>query len=120
MTGLPRVELPADEREGVEASLRAVDFLDAEVARLDVVLAGAVLASPDMRRLMTLPGVSATTAATLAAVIGDVRRFPARRCGSAAPKQDRAEGDDAHADEPDQDRCREAGRIARRTGGRRP
>jgi len=73
---LAGVELPADERDGVEASLRAVDFLDAEVARLDAVLAGAVLASPDMRRLMTLPGVSGTTAATLVAVIGDVQRFP--------------------------------------------
>ncbi len=74
---LGAVELPTDERDGVEASLRAVDFLDAEVARLDVVLAAAVLGSPDMRRLMTLPGVSATTAATLIAVIGDVHRFPA-------------------------------------------
>lgn len=74
---LAGIDLPADEREGVEASLRVIDFLDAEVARLDAILAAAVLASPDMRRLMTLPGVSATTAATLAAVIGDVRRFPA-------------------------------------------
>jgi len=71
------VVLPADERGGVEAGLRAVDFLDAEVARLDAILAAAVLGSPDMRRLMTLPGVSATTAATLAAAIGDIRRFPA-------------------------------------------
>ncbi len=74
---LAEVDLPADEREGVEASLRVVDFLDTEIARLDAILAAAVLGSADMRRLMTLPGVSATTAATLAAVIGDVRRFPA-------------------------------------------
>ena len=70
---LAGVDLPADERDGVEASLRAIDFLDVEVARL----AAAVLASPEMRRLMTLPGVSGTTAATLVAVIGDVHRFPA-------------------------------------------
>jgi transposase len=74
---LATIELPADERDGVEASLRTVDFLDAEVSRLDVILASAVLASPDMRRLMTLPGVSATTATTLVAVIGDIDRFPA-------------------------------------------
>jgi transposase len=74
---LAGVDLPADERDGVEASLRAIDFLDVEVARLDAVLAAAVLASPEMRRLMTLPGVSGTTAATLVAVIGDVHRFPA-------------------------------------------
>jgi hypothetical protein len=53
-----------------------IDFLGAEVARLDAIIAVAVLGSADMRRLMTLPGVSATTAATLAAVIGDVRWFP--------------------------------------------
>ncbi|MGO9181082.1 MAG: IS110 family transposase [Candidatus Limnocylindrales bacterium] len=63
---LADVALPADERDGVEASLRAVDFLDAEVTWLDAVLAATVLGSADMRRLMTLPGVSATTAATLA------------------------------------------------------
>jgi transposase len=73
---LAEVDLPSDERDGVEASLRTVDFLDAEVARLDAVLAAAVLASPDMCRLMTLPGVSATTAATLGSVIGDIARFP--------------------------------------------
>ncbi|HEY8869913.1 MAG TPA: transposase, partial [Candidatus Limnocylindrales bacterium] len=42
---LAGVDLPADERDGVEASLRAIDFLDAEVARLDAVLAMAVLGS---------------------------------------------------------------------------
>ena len=74
---LVEVELPVDEREGVEASLRVVDFLGVEIARLDAIIAVAVLRSVDMRRLMTLPGVSATTAATLAAVIGDIRRFAA-------------------------------------------
>jgi transposase len=72
---LAGVELPADERDGVEASLRAVAFLDAEVARLDAILGSAVLGSAEMRRLMTLPGVSGTTAATLVAVIGDVHRL---------------------------------------------
>ena len=73
---LERVQLPPDERDGVEASLRAIDFLGAEIERLDRIIAAAVLGSADMRRLMTLPGVSATTAATLVAVIGDIGRFP--------------------------------------------
>ncbi len=73
---LERLVLPADERETLEACLRTVDFLDAEVAQLDRALAPLVLGSPDMRRLLTLPGVSATTAATLIGVIGDIGRFP--------------------------------------------
>jgi len=73
---LGRLVLPADERETLEACLRTVDFLDAEVGQLDRALAPLVLGSPDMRRLLTLPGVSATTAATLIGVIGDIGRFP--------------------------------------------
>ena len=73
---LGRLVLPPDERETLEACLRQVDFLDAEVAQLDRILGALVLGSPDMRRLLTLPGVSATTAATLIGVIGDIGRFP--------------------------------------------
>lgn len=73
---LERLRLPDDERETLEACLRTVDFLEAEVAQLDRALAPLVLGSPDMRRLLTLPGVSATAAATLAVVIGDIGRFP--------------------------------------------
>ncbi len=73
---LERLVLPDDERETLEACLRTVGFLDAEVAQIDRALAPLVLASPDMRRLLTLPGVSATTAATLVGVIGDIARFP--------------------------------------------
>ena len=73
---LARLVLPADERETLEACLRTVDFLGAEVAQLDRALAPFVLGSLDMRHLLTLPGVSATTAATLIGVIGDIGRFP--------------------------------------------
>jgi transposase len=38
-------QLPADEREMVEACLRGIDFLDREVAAIDRALAGLVLAS---------------------------------------------------------------------------
>jgi transposase len=54
-------ELPFDEREMVEACLRGIDFLDREVAAIDRALAELVLASPELRRLMTLPGVSFVT-----------------------------------------------------------
>ncbi len=71
--------LPGDEREMVEACLRGIDFLDREVAAIDRTLAELVLASPEMRRLMTLPGVNFVTAAGLLAAIGDAKRFPTAR-----------------------------------------
>ena len=72
-------ELPSDEREMVEACVRGIDFLDHEVAAIDRALAELVLASPELRRLLTLPGVNFVTACALLAAIGDVRRFPTAR-----------------------------------------
>jgi transposase len=72
-------ELPEHEREMVEACLRHIDFLDAEVTALDRRVAERVLASPEMCRLMQLPGVSATTAATFMAAVGDISRFSSPR-----------------------------------------
>ena len=69
-------ELPDHEREMVAACLRHLDFLDGEVAALDRVIAQRVLASEEMLRLLQVPGVSAMTAATLMAAIGDISRFP--------------------------------------------
>jgi transposase len=71
--------LPADEHETVTACLRQIEFLDRELALVDRALAEQVLASAEMRRLLTLPGVNFVTAAALMAAIGDVRRFPTAR-----------------------------------------
>jgi transposase len=76
---LAEQELPEDERAMVDACLRHLDFLEGEVAAMDRVIAERVLASEQMRLLLQLPGVSATTAATLMAAIGDVSRFPTAR-----------------------------------------
>jgi transposase len=38
-----------------------------------------------VRRLLTIPGIDVVTAATLVAVIGDVRRFPTSRRLVVAP-----------------------------------
>lgn len=73
---LAELELPVDERQTVDASLRQLDFLGEELALVDRAIAEQALASPEIRRLMTIPGVDVTTAATLIGVIGDVRRFP--------------------------------------------
>src|SRR6266516_1146336 len=63
----------------VEACLRGIEFLDHEVAAIERALAELVLASDEMRRLITLPGVNFVTACALLAAIGDGRRFPTAR-----------------------------------------
>jgi transposase len=76
---LAELELPLDERETVDASLRQIDFLEAEIADVERVIASDALASPDVKRLMTVPGVNVITAATFCAAVGDVRRFATPR-----------------------------------------
>jgi len=72
-------DLPADERETVEASLRHIDFLDGELRLVDRTMAIQVLSWPEVRRIMTIPGMGAMAAAGVMAAIGDVRRFPTSR-----------------------------------------
>jgi hypothetical protein len=76
---LSELELPADESETVAGCLRHVDFLDGEVAALDRVIAWEALRKPEVLRLMTVPGVSAITASTFIAAIGDIGRFASAR-----------------------------------------
>jgi transposase len=72
---LAQLELAPDERETVDGALRQVDFLDAEVGLIERELAGQALSSEEIRRLMSVPGVSLISAATFVAVVGDVGRF---------------------------------------------
>jgi transposase len=72
---LTELELPLDERDTVAACLRQIDFLTVEIAGVDEHLAKHAFNSTEIRRLMTIPGVDVTTAATLMAAIGDIRRF---------------------------------------------
>src|SRR4051812_19220936 len=72
-------ELPADEQETIAACLRQIAFLDDEIELVEQALAEQVLASDEMRRLLTLPGVNFVTAAALMAAIGDIGRFPTSR-----------------------------------------
>ena len=72
-------DLPADERETVQASLRHVEFLDGELRLVDRTIAKQVLAWPEVRRIMTIPGMGATASAGVMAAIGDIRRFPTPR-----------------------------------------
>ena len=70
---------PTDEQETVAACLRQIAFLDGEIALIERALAERVLASAEMRRLLTLPGVNFVTAAALLAAVGEIRRFPTSR-----------------------------------------
>lgn len=72
-------QLPIDERLTVDGCLRQLDFLGAELAQIDEIIAQQALGDEDTRRLMTIPGIDVVCAATLVAVIGDIRRFPSSR-----------------------------------------
>jgi transposase len=71
--------LPADERDTINAALRQIDFLTEEITTIEHDLAEFVLASPDARRLLTIPGVGMITAAVFLAQTGtargDINRF---------------------------------------------
>jgi transposase len=72
---LATLELPLEERESVDAGIRHVDFLDAEIAAVDRLIAQQALAWPEIRRLVTVPGVNLICASTFIAAVGDLRRF---------------------------------------------
>jgi transposase len=72
-------QLPVCERETVDAGLRQVDFLDTEIAAVERLIAVDALSWPQVKRLMTVPGVNVTVAATFMATVGDIRRFEDRR-----------------------------------------
>ncbi len=68
-------ELPADERQAVEALLRQLDFHGQELQIIDAQLSQIALASDDVKRLMTIPGVDSTVALSIVAAVGDFGRF---------------------------------------------
>ena len=72
---LSTLELPLEERESVDAGIRHIVFLDSEVAAVERLIARQALEWPEIRRLMTVPGVNLICAATFIAAVGDPRRF---------------------------------------------
>jgi transposase len=76
---LREVELPAEERETVDGCLRQIEFLDQEIAEVEKQVARDALGSPQIKRLMTVPGVNVIVAATFLAAVGEVGRFPGQR-----------------------------------------
>jgi transposase len=76
---LRQLELPVEECETVEACMRHIEFLDAEIAEVERLVARYALSCSDARRLMSVPGVNVICAATFLAAIGDIRRFKTSR-----------------------------------------
>ena len=85
-SGLAGLELPVEERETVDGCLRQIDFLDAEIAAVERVIARQALDSAEIRRLMTVPGVNLISAATFVAAVGDIGRFSDRREAGRLPR----------------------------------
>src|SRR5689334_24213928 len=57
-------ELPLAEQETIDTALRQVDFLDAEIEAVEQLIAAEALSWPELKRLMTVPGVNVIVAAT--------------------------------------------------------
>src|SRR5215218_7305206 len=77
---LAEQQLALCERETVDAGLRQVDFLDAEIAAVDQLIAAEALGWPEIKRLMTVPGVNVIVAACWSTVRqpGPIAAFYAR------------------------------------------
>ena len=73
------LELPEVEDETVKAGLRHIEFLDAEIEQVERLIATEALQSPQIKRLMTVPGVNVICAAIFLAAVGDIRRFKGSR-----------------------------------------
>jgi transposase len=72
---LRSLELPEEEDETVNAGLRHIEFLDSEIEQVERLIAKEALKSPQVKRLMTVPGVNVICAAIFLAAVGDIRRF---------------------------------------------
>jgi len=72
---LAALQLPAEERESVDAAMRHIEFLDQELAAVDRLIAQQALSWPEIRRLMSVPGVNLICAASFIAAVGNANRF---------------------------------------------
>jgi transposase len=72
---LASLELPLEERESVDAGMRQIEFLDQEIAAVEKLIAQQALSWPEIRRLMTVPGVNLVCAASFIAAVGNPNRF---------------------------------------------
>ena len=76
---LMSLELPIEETETIQAGMRHIAFLDAEIGEVERLIAKQALLSADARRLMSVPGVNLICAASFLAAVGDIHRFRTSR-----------------------------------------
>jgi transposase len=76
---LEGLALPQEEREALDSALRQIEFLDSEIETVERPIATEALESPEIKRLMTVPGVNLICAATFTAAIGEIGRFESPR-----------------------------------------
>lgn len=67
--------LPADERDAAERHLREYDRLSEDLRVIERELARHALMDPEVKRLMTMPGIDMVVAVGLTAAIGTIKRF---------------------------------------------
>jgi transposase len=72
---LADLRLALEERETVDAAMRQIEFLDAEISEVERLIAKDALHCPEIKRLMGVPGVNVIVAASFLAAIGDIHRF---------------------------------------------
>jgi transposase len=72
---LKQLELDPQARAQLDRQLRLLTQLDAELAALTQDIAEHAYSSPQVKLLMTIPGVDFTVAETLLAALGDITRF---------------------------------------------
>ena len=65
--------LPLEERESLDASMRQIEFLEGEIGAVDRLIALDALGWPEVKRLMSVPGVNVICATSFLAAIGDIR-----------------------------------------------
>lgn len=69
------ISIDEDGREALDCQLRLLDLIESEIQRITAKLAKLAWRDPQVKLLMTLPGVDFTVAQAILATFGDVSRF---------------------------------------------
>lgn len=70
------LELPTETRRSVEQELKLLDQLAEQIDMAEERIREVIAVTPDMKLLMSLPGVGPVLAITIALEVGDISRFP--------------------------------------------
>jgi transposase len=115
---LDRLEIPEPWRGNIDASIALIDSLERQVDDINKQLHEGGAEHPYVPLLLTVPGIGWVLAFTIAAEIGEIERFQARRSSRATPAFARASTSRARrtaaARSPSTDLATCAGRCSRR------